>query len=289
MAASTGHFAGFLYAQVMFRNSSGYPMGADSSPNSVSNGDEKHAYKLTGTVTADIPQPTRNIATFYGGQGILGQLDLGVSDFGSFNLQLSAYDETFTGYITGTTPDVTNVGTNNVLTAMNSTKTNLPQFTLALTTYFQTIDGTNRYATLIFPSVTIAPAFPSLTQDAGTNPQALTYVVTPTTSTRSPFGYNNSSLSLGLQDNKDIMYVWRTDYPVTCSTYIDDGSDTDFLVGYRPAVNEHAGASNVFTKNGAVNHTNVSDFDTTTGVATITAGSAADVWIVWYMTNWVSI
>lgn len=289
MAASTGHFAGFLYAQVMFRNSSGYPMGGDSTPNSVSNGDVKHAYKLTGTVTADIPQPTRNVATFYGGQGILGQIDLGISDFGTFNLQLSAYDETFTGYITGTTPDVTNVGTSNVLTAMNSTKTNLPQFILALTTYFQTIDGTNRYATLMFPSVTIAPAFPSLTQDAGTNPQALTYVVTPTTSTRSPFGYPNSSLSLGLQDNKDIMYVWRTDNPVTCTTYIDDGSSTSFVLGYRPTNSENAGAVNVITKNGAAAHASVSNINTTTGVVTNTAGSAADIWNVWYETAWVSI
>lgn len=289
MAVSTGHFAGFLYAQVMFRNSSGYPMGGDSTPNSVSNGDVKHAYKLTGPVTADIPTPTRNIATFYGGQGILGQLDLGVSDFGTFNLQLSAYDETFTGYITGTTPDVTNVGTSNVLTAPNSTKTNAPQFILALTTYFQTTDGTNRYATLLFPSVTIAPAFPSLTQDAGTNPQALTYVVTPTTSTRSPFGYLNSALSLGLQDNKDIMYVWRTDNPVTFTTYIDDGSSTSFVLGYRPTNSEHAGAVNVITKQGLVNHTNVSAINTSTGVVSNTAGSASDVWVIAYETSFVSI
>jgi hypothetical protein len=82
-------------------------MGSDSTPDSVSNGETKHAYKLTGPVSVTAPQVTRELATFRGGQVILGQRAMGVSDFGSFELTLSAYDETFNAYVSGSSVDTT--------------------------------------------------------------------------------------------------------------------------------------------------------------------------------------
>jgi hypothetical protein len=289
MAAGAGHLAGFFHAQICFRDSNGYPMGADSTPDAVSALDVKHAYKLTGPVAATAPSPTREVATFRGGQNVLGQMAMGTSAFGTFDLTLSAYDEVFNAYITGSVNDVTNVGTANVLSADNELLANLPQFFLVLSGKFQDSTGTNKYMHYIYNNVTFQAAPIGLTQEAGVNPGAVTYTVVPSTSTRTIFGYLFSATSLALQDNKGVVMKWRTDNPVSFTTYIDDASATSFVVGYRPTNSENAGAVNVFTKNGVINHTGVAAFSTTTGATTHTAGSSLDKWVVSYETNYVSI
>lgn len=286
--ATAGHIAGFYHAQIAFRDSAGYPMGADSSPNTVAVGETKHAYKLTGPVAATAPQVTREIATFRGGQVIQGQRAMGVSDFGTFELTLSAFDETFNAYISGSTVDVTTV-TDLAQYAPNSLNPALPQFILLLTMGFQDTSGANKYTTYVYPNVQISPAIPGATQDGGENPGALTYTVTPSASTRAASGHLFSAMGLGVTDNKEIVYAIRYDYPVSITTYIQETAATSFVLGYRPISTEHAGAINSFTTNGVTTHANVSGVDGTTGAVTITAATAGDKWVALYPTNFVAI
>ena len=92
MAATprSGHLAGFYYAQIMFRDTNGYPVGANATPNSKANGTVYNAYKLTGPVNVTAPTPTRENATFRGGMAILGQRAPGTTDFGTSAMTLSA-------------------------------------------------------------------------------------------------------------------------------------------------------------------------------------------------------
>ena len=289
MAAGAGHLSGMYHAQLAFRNSNGYPMGNLRTPNAPTNGSEYHAYKLTGPVSVTAPSPTREIATFRGGMNILGQRGLGTSDFGTFDMTLSAFDEVLESYISGAVYDTSNYGTANVAGAPNTLNANLPQFFLILTAGYQTSEGTNRFMHWIYNNVQIYPALASVTQDGGVNPNALTYTVVPSTSTRTISGMLYSASSMAVQDNKDLVMRLRTDNPIGVTTYIDDASETTFLLGYRPTNSENAGAVNIITTNGATTHANVSGIDTTTGVVTKTAATAADVWVVVYETAFVAI
>jgi hypothetical protein len=286
--ATVGHIAGAYYAQVAFRDSAGYPMGADSSPNTVAAGETKHAYKLTGMVEVTAPQVTREIATFRGGQVILGQRAMGVSDFGTFDLTLSAYDETFNAYISGSTVDVTTL-TDVAMGAPNSLNPALPQFILMLTMGFQNLAGANDYVTYVYPNVQISPAIPGVTQDGGENPGAVTYTVIPSASTRGVTGHLFSAMGMNVTDNREICHWARTSYPLALTTYIQETAATTFTLGYRPASTEHAGAFNSFTTNGVTSHSNVSGVDGTTGAVTITAATALDKWVVLYPTNFTAI
>lgn len=289
MAAGAGHLAGFFDAQISFRNTNGYPMGQDTTPNSVSNGAVAHAYKITGPVAATAPSPTREIATFRGGMVTLGQRGLGTSDFGTFDFTTSAYDEVLEAFISGATNDATNFGTANIASAPNTNNASLPQFHLCLSSGWQDASGTNKYMHWFYPNVQIYPALISANQDGGVNPGAVTYTVVPSSSTRTTAGYLFSATGMAITDNADVVWRLRTDNRISWTTYIDDGSATSFVVGYRPTNSENAGAVNVFTKQGVTNHANVAAFSTTTGATTHTAGTAADVWVVIYETAFVAI
>lgn len=286
--ASAGHISGFYHAQIAFRDSAGYPMGQDSSPDTVTDGETKHAYKLTGPVEATAPTPTREIATFRGGQKVLGQRATGVTDFGTFDLTLSAYDETFNAYISGSTVDVT-TASELAQTAPNTLNPDPPQLFLLLTMGFQDTAGTNKFITYIYPNVQIYPAVAGITQAGGENPNALTYTVVPSISTRSASGHLFSALGLNLTDNREIVYAVRYNAPVSITTYIQAAAATSFVLGYRPVSNDAGGTINVFTTNGVTSHANVSGVDTTTGVVTITAATASDKWVALYPTNFVAI
>lgn len=290
MAATprAGHLAGFYYAQIMFRDTNGYPVGSNSTPNSKTNGTVYNAYKLTGPVNVTAPTPTRELATFRGGMAILGQRALGTTDFGTFDLTLSAYDEVFESYVTGAVNDATNAGTENIFSASNTENLNLPQFHLVLTAGWQDSTGTNRYMNWMYPNVQIAPGQISVTQDGGVNPNPVQYTVIPSSSTRTTLGYLFSATTVGITNDRDIVSRWRTDYPVTFATYIDDGADTSVTTAYKPATSDVDGSRNVYTKNGVDNKANISAFSTSTGATTHTAGSATDVWIISYMTNWIT-
>ena len=290
MAATpgAGHIAGIYTAQIMFRDANGYPMGNLKTPNSPSNGTVYNAYKLTGPVSFTAPEPTIETAEFKGGMDVLGALDLGIASLGTFQMTLSADDEVLRSYINGSTNDVTNAGTENVLSAPNSENLARPQFHLVLTTGFQTLDGTNRYQHWMYPNVTIREGSRSTSQDGGTNPNPLTYTVTPSKSTRTTLGYLFSATGLGVTNNRDIVTYWRTNNLMTFATYVDDGADTSVNVGYLPITSDVDGSNNVITKNGVDNKANISALSTTTGATTHTAGTAADIWVISYATRFVT-
>lgn len=284
-----GHIAGFYHAQFALRNSDGYPCGTVADVTSIANGTEMHAYKLTAPVESTALTFPREAALFRGGQQILGRRMLGITDVSSFDITLSAFDETFHTLVTGSAIDTTIASSNSVTTA-NANLADPPQGILLLTVGFQTTDGANKYMTYGYPNVQIAESSAgAASQAGGENPNPTRYTVTVSSSTRTIFGLPFSATTLGAENDADFMMRYVTTLPVALSSFKADTSDTSFLVGYRPAVSEHAGARNVFTKNGAQGHTDVSGVNTTTGAITISSATAADFWVALYETNFTAI
>lgn len=284
-AADAGYISGLFHAWVATRNTNGYPMGSDTTPNVVANGETKNAYKLIGPVEAAVPAPTRDIATFRGGLTILGQRAMGVSDFGSFDLTLSGFDETFHAMVSGSTVDVS-THTELAITSPNFANASLPQLILGLSIGLQTDGGDNQYLTVVFHNVQIAPALPTAGQDSGVNPRPLVYTVTPSLSNRTGWGMLYSATGLGVQNNTDVCAYVRYTHPMMLATYIDNGAATTFTLSYRPVSTNATNTTNIVLRNGAkVNPTSISD---TTGVVTITAATAGDIWTVLYPTNFIT-
>lgn len=278
-----GWSAGFYLAQWMARDSNGYPKGVSTTPDSVSNGSTHHAYVLTGPVEATEPTASYDSATAHGGMKQLGRIELGLQDMSPFNLRLTHFDPVFDGYVSGLAPETTNGGTANVITTPNHNRATPPQGILALTSGYQTTAGVNRFRTRFFLNVTMRRLPGSITQAGGENPQPVTYLVTPSQSLRTPFGLF-SGFSSPPEDNSDYYVDFLSTYRPAITTYIDDGTATSFVVGYRPATSDNDNSINVFSKNGADAASQVSAFSTTTGAATITAGSAGDIWVAVYGT-----
>ncbi len=286
---TAGHIAGFYHAQFSLRNSAGYPVGVVADPENIAAGTTSHAHKLVGPVEATAFTITRDAATFRGGQKVLGRRQLGVSDVGSFDITLSAFDETFHTLITGSSANTT-LATANSITTPNVNEADPPQGMLLLTLGYQTTSGTNKYITYGYHNVQISEAEAgAATQNGGENPNPLRYTVTVSTAERTFFGIEYADLSLGATDDSDFFLRYVTAKPIGLTYFKADASDTEFIIGYRPVVNEHAGARNVFSEDGVSAHASVSGVSTTTGAVTISSATGGEQWVSIFETDFVAI
>jgi hypothetical protein len=105
-----------------------------------------------------------------------------------------------------------------------------------------------------------------------------------------PLGTALSAMSMSLPDNMTDNISWFTTNRLHATVYRSDGTATTFVTGYRPlssTVTVNA-TPNWFARNGTDQA--LSSISTTTGVATMAAsGSAGDVNVLFYETNYVAI
>lgn len=282
---AAGHIAGFYHALYCRRDSSGYPFGTVSDPDNVANGTTTHARKLIAPVEASALTFEREVATFRGGQTILGRRQLGVSEIGAFEITLAAFDETFHALITGSEVDTSIASANSVTTA-NALRGDPPQGMLLLTLGFQTTAGVNKYITYAYPNVQISEAAAGAANQAGgENPLPTRYTVTVSGSPRAFFGLPYSATTLNAADGSDLFTRYITAKPISVTTFKAAAGATSFTLGYRPVSSDHAGSRNVWTKNGANAHSEVTGVNTTTGVVTINAAADGDVFVATYETE----
>jgi hypothetical protein len=286
---TAGHIAGFYHAQFCLRDSSGYPFGTVTDPDSAPNGTTTHAHKLIAPVEASALTFEREIATFRGGQSILGRRQLGVSEIGAFEITLSAFDETLHALISGSAVD-TSIASAHSVTTPNARRSDPPQGMLLLTLGFETAAGVNKYITYAYHNVQISEAAAgAASQDGGENPLPARYTVTVSAAERTFFGLPYSATTLGAADNSDLFVRYVTAKPISVTTYKAAAGATSFTLGCRPVTDDHAGTRTVFTKNGAAAHADVTGVSTTTGVVTINAASAGDLFVSVYETEFQAI
>jgi hypothetical protein len=276
--AETGMIAGFYDGWVWFRDSNGYPMGTLSTPDAPVVNTVYTPFRLPGPVEVTPPTISRETATSKGGQRIRNKRVLGVNDISDFTFTLSDYSETFNAMISGTTVDVTTL-TNVATTAPNTGLTEPPQMGIAFAIGYQTDDGDNQTLTFMFHNVQISNSIPKGSQAGGENPNPLQYTVTPTRSSRTALGHLYSTTALNVTDDKDILSIYRHEYPLFLTTYVANGAATTFTLPYLPISNDATGAAtNSLTKLGAI--TAVTSVNIATGVVTLTgAGTTGDIWV----------
>lgn len=281
---TAGHIAGFYHALWMYRDANGYPAGTEADLAAASNGTTTHARKLPGPVEATAMQVTREQATFRGGQRVLGRRQLGVNDISPFDLTLAAYDPVWNAMIAANAVD-TAIASQNVVSAPNLGNGDPPQGMLLLTVGFTTEDAVNKFLTYAYHNVQISQAnMGAANQQGGENPNPLQYTVTPLPAERTFFGLPFVGTDLAVVEDNDYYVVYETAKPISVTTYKAANAATSFTLGYRPVSSDHAGARNVFTKNGAQGHTDVTGVNTTTGAVTINAATAGDIWVAVFET-----
>ncbi len=275
MAARKWGNAGAFEMLAWTVNSNGYPMGDLATPDAPVNGTAYHAYRSRSFVGMTMPTPTRSLATFFGGQKFLGQIDLGVTEFGTGELTLSKFEEAFVEMVANTNLDESTV-TDWAMISPNENNPSLPTIGLMGSTKIRLDTGALSWAHVILPNVQIRPAPVSISTSDGQNPNNLVYGLVPSLATRTHMGMLFSATAMQVTDNEAVSYVVRYNSRFQMTTYVKDAtmaaSGASFILGYRPT-SAATGTPNCFKDNGASE--TPTTVNVTTGAVAIAAGGAA--------------
>ena len=277
--ANSGMIAGLYTMLVATRDSNGYPVGTNTTPDTKTTNTVYSPLRVRFPVTVGGPQPTLEVATRRGGMAVRGKRYLGVSDYGTFDITLDGYDQDFHALVSGTAVDTTTVA-NWVTTAYNSNLATPPQLCALFTMGFTTDGGLTRFLNVFYNNVTIAPKVPTSSQDGGANPNPLAYTVTPDVSSRRMDGRLYSVLTnQTVRDNTDMMWMVESTNEFMFSTYIGNGTITNFTLPYKPTSSLATGAdTNSITLNGTTQA--AATVATATGVVTFSAAPANNAVVV---------
>lgn len=263
-----GFAVGAISAFIYRINSSDIATGSQD-PDNLTNGSTYHAYKLGGVTSITLPQVTYETAVDRGDQKIYGQVDLGASDFGQFEIGLSQEDADLRALIGDSTVDQTTLS-NAVISSPNTGLAAPPTVGVMFTTYYQSRDsgsvGTLRYRTYIFPKVQVRYNAASASQDGGTNPNPVTLTCTPSEGSAFPGG-NAFSSTQGWANNQTLFYDIVADNPFALSVLVGDGVETTYTLAYLPSSTETGATDHILTENGSV--TAPSSINTSTAVVTL--------------------
>ena len=147
--------------------------------------------------------------------------------------------------------------------------------------------GTTKYLHVVYPSCTLSKQTPDIQQVEGNqkNPNNVTLTIEPFSTTKFPTG-KAMSATQGWYGNSEFEFFMSSVYPYMMDTWIADGAATTFTLTVIP-VNSTVTSGNTYnwtTKNSV--NTAVTSINTSSALVTIAAaGSAADVWVVWYPTT----
>lgn len=276
--AAKGMVSGLFWMWIAFRDSAGYPMGQLITPNSPVNGTTYPAYLLNHQVSFTPATPTRELATQQGGQKIIAQRDLGISALGNGSITLSAYDEAFHAFVSGSAFDGTTVS-GIAATSANDGNGDLPPFIIGFVRAFSNANGAQEYITGIFHNAQIRPAKVGGSQSGGTNPNPLQYDIVPSFSARTVMGRLFSATALDVVDDTDTYTEYRYTDPLFVTTFIGDAAEDEITLPYLPTTSDATGAAtNSITNAGAT--LAVTSVSTSTGVVVCTAPPAAAAKIV---------
>jgi hypothetical protein len=280
------------YLQIAVRDSNGYPKGTQSSPNSVANDVTMHAYMMDNIIDFTPAQPTFSTFTERGGQKILSQASMGISELGVANMTLSSFDDVFHALITNSAVDVGSP-TGWRQSGFNANDTAPLSFFAIFSMKANSRSGstlTTKWNHWIYPNCQIRPAAPAGSQNDGTNPNPLSYELVPSLSSRHLTGELFSATDMSLEDNSDFFTRIQTNNRITFTSYTATGSANPetFTTAYKP-LTTHATTSDKILTEAGVSDT-ITAFSVTTGVlTTATAGAAGNVYVVVFETDFVAV
>lgn len=263
---------------IAFRDSNGYPMGALSTPDSPANGTVYGAYVLDNLVEFSTDADTQPQVTFENGGTRKASVYSAGATKGNVTVTLNTFDPVLYAYLTKTSVDST-TNTTHTITTDNPRQGATPRFIIGFNMKtVNIVTGQAVWETRIYPNVIFKQAGESggadVTGDVR-NPNNLTYIVTPSESTRSASGELFANMNTGSFGGVAMVERWNGSYPLHLTTYVDDGSAGTFTLPYKPVLSTATGtAGNNITTNGA--QSTVDSVNTGTGVVTRTATTATD-------------
>lgn len=284
---TSGAPGGWEQLQVGTIDASGYPTGvAGATPaNDTTSSARRSRFPVNATPTIEEPERT----PIPGGDTILGYFSWGGGTMSALELELSGIDAAFESVITGANVDTT---TNSEITILgtNAGNNNPPSIFLILSQRYQSVEdatrGQERYLNMVVMAAT-ARVLDHAMQNRSTVTRRIS--VTPTKASRLLWGGLIGANQNWTNDEADHFYLVST-YPLSLTTYIGDGTETDFVAGYRPtsSVVTLAATPNHFARNGTSQA--LSSLSTTTGVAVMAAaGAAGDRNVLAYNTRFADI
>lgn len=284
-AAATGWSAGARRLQVSKRNTAGYPVGTVADADTIANGVTSSAHVISGLRSLTHPEKTVVRAFDKGDNKVYGQMYLGVDDYGEGSFEVGAEDEVFDALIKKTVVDVT-LASDMAIAAGNEAEVDPPPMFIIATTRKQLRDGSLWYDNQIYNNVQISKPSPAgISQEGGESPNPLTYNFVPSLSERLISGHLFSDTDLEVLEDEDTYTKIRSKHPLAVTFFKGDASDVTIQLPYLPVYSGATGAAqNIVTKNGVTQ--SVTSISTTTGVVTLSAaGTAGDIFIVLYQTE----
>lgn len=285
--------AGLYRVLIHKNNSSGYAMGqftdaeiADTTPASVL---ITEALVLDSITAIGAPGTSRITVSRFGGQQFKGRFDLGPGEFADFNLAFSDDSPSLAFLSNGAKVNTTTV-TGVTVGGENTRPVSLNDLGGIFTVGAQAITRSTGAISTQFvhfwqPAFTLAKIPEELAgiQSSTTNPYDSVYNMAVSNSLQLQNGTLLTTLDIGVSAAFRIPF--RSPYKnYALATAYADGTGTTFTLPRLPLFNTATtGGENYITKNGVP--TAVTSVNVSTGVVTLAAaGSAGDIWNLWYPT-----
>jgi hypothetical protein len=252
-------------------------------------GTTSHTYLIKQPTNASLPFPDRTTIDFIGGDRWIGSFQYGITSLGNFDIEVQNVEADLIALVTGALVDQT---TNSAWTIYgeNIEQDALPQVCILITFRIQSresgSDGADKFISYFVNRGWMAPKgvqnAPSF-QTRGT----YSFQLTPTSSDTFPHGIPFSTTQ-NFQDNKTPVIAIMSDNPLGLTTFIHDGTTTQFNLGYQPistSTDSDSGANQYVVGTAATDFTSVI---TTSGLVS-TATSADGVYsAMLYETNFIA-
>jgi hypothetical protein len=284
---------GMYVVQIATRDSNGYPKGVQTTPNTVADNTTMTPMVLDTGISFTPPSPTYSTFTERGGQQILSQASMGVSELGTATLELSAFNDALHALVTSSAVDT---GTPTGWRQVGGNVNNVAplDFVVMLSAKVQSRTGaaiTTKWSHWILPNCQIRPAYPNMSQGDGVNPNPLSYSIVPSTSNRAAItGELFSATAMALTGNADSIYRIESSNRIHFMSYTATGSANPetFTTAYKPLTSHATTTDKVLTEAGVSD--TITAFSTSTGVVTTaTAGAAGNIYVLAFETDFVSV
>lgn len=267
--------------QVFYVDDDGYPIGLQSDgaivqADDVEVGETYHAYRVGGYVSATPAAREEEEATDQSDGKNYGSITMGITAYGNVELTLSQRDEVFFNMINGASADTTTSSGMVVTTANNTSITPRLMGMIITDRVRDEVTGQPQYEHKVYNRGTF-----TVTQEAegnqggGVNPSTLTVVFKPQPSERfAAWGMLYTDTALNPDEGMDTHSIIRSDYEISVTTFIKDGTETTFNTLYKPFVSgATVGGVNVYSSEGT--QAALTSLATTTGLATMTAAGTS--------------
>lgn len=279
-----GHVAGATYAQFWRVDQYGRMCGTQSSPDSIANNTTTSARRLRGMTGFDMADAERSRVDFRDADGVVGSLYFASDSAPTGNMTVETVDSILRNMAEGGNTDTTTIS-GWTIWGSNNMKPNANNLGCCITRRYQSRDSGTDGDALWLNEIYLLQLSMKDPQAAYQDKSTAQIGVTAIAQGRFPngvaFGANQ-----GFYDNKTYAIKLLTDNPISFTTYIANGTATEFTLPYLPSSSVVTAATKPNYM--AINNTEVapSAVSTSTGVVTLAAaGSAADFVSIIYETE----